>query len=136
MDLYYYFPNYRTGVCWYYKQKLQLHNFTLFVLNNADITLYAWHEANISVTTNEFTRFTINYVENLPPQYKNVIHHNRTFFSGEGPYYDGSRQCPFGAGAFLQAANIFSKRLFISHANGLTQIAIHYKKCSLRLFFK
>lgn len=57
----------------YYKQKLQLHNFTLYVLNNADVTLYAWHEADGGVTANEFTSCIINYLENLPPQYNKII---------------------------------------------------------------
>ncbi|XP_050063021.1 52 kDa repressor of the inhibitor of the protein kinase-like [Aphis gossypii] len=30
----------------YYKQKLQLHNFTIYRLNDKDVTLYVWHEGN------------------------------------------------------------------------------------------
>lgn len=38
----------------YYKQKLQIHNFTVFELNSKTVDLYVWHECNGGVTANEF----------------------------------------------------------------------------------
>lgn len=57
----------------YYKQKLQFHNFTIYVLNNRDVTLYTWHEADGGVTSNEFSSCIIDYLKQLPEQYKKVI---------------------------------------------------------------
>lgn len=49
----------------YYKQKLQLHNFTIYRLNDKDVTLYVWHEGNGSVSANEFTSCIIQYIDTL-----------------------------------------------------------------------
>lgn len=46
----------------YYKLKLQVHNFTIYALNNKKVTLYVWHEANGGVSSNEFTSCVIDYL--------------------------------------------------------------------------
>lgn len=46
----------------YYKLKLQMHNFTIYALNNKKVSLYVWHEANGAVTSNEFTSCVIDYL--------------------------------------------------------------------------
>ncbi|KAF2894129.1 hypothetical protein ILUMI_12043 [Ignelater luminosus] len=53
----------------YYKQKLQLHNFTTYELNNSEVSLYVWHE----VSSNEFTSCLIDYISNIADSYKEVI---------------------------------------------------------------
>ena len=45
----------------YYKKKLQLHNFTIYELNNSDVTLYVWNETDGCVTYNEFTSCIVDY---------------------------------------------------------------------------
>lgn len=50
----------------FYKKKLQLHNFTIYKLNDHDVTLYVWNKTDGNVTANEFTTCIINYVDNLP----------------------------------------------------------------------
>ncbi|CAI6368591.1 unnamed protein product [Macrosiphum euphorbiae] len=57
----------------YYKQKLQLHNFTIYRLNDKDFTLYVWHEGNGSVSANEFTSCIIQYIDTLPNEVTEVI---------------------------------------------------------------
>lgn len=57
----------------YYKQKLQLHNFTIYRLNDKDVTLYVWHEGDGSVNANEFTRCIIQYIDTLPNEVTEVI---------------------------------------------------------------
>lgn len=47
----------------YYKQKLQIHNFTVYSLNNADVDLYVWHECNGGVTSNEFTSCIVDFIK-------------------------------------------------------------------------
>lgn len=56
----------------YYKQKLQLHNFTIYVLNNKDVTLYVWHESNGGVSMNEFTTCIVDFVSNQSNNYTKV----------------------------------------------------------------
>ncbi|GLV33375.1 hypothetical protein CBL_20118, partial [Carabus blaptoides fortunei] len=47
----------------YYKQKLQIHNFTVYALNDKKVDLYVWHEANGNVTANEFTTCIVDYIK-------------------------------------------------------------------------
>lgn len=56
----------------YYKQKLQVHNFTIYRLHDHDVTLYVWHESNGHVTANEFTSCIIDYISNLTTEVKEV----------------------------------------------------------------
>ncbi|KAF6216788.1 hypothetical protein GE061_001138 [Apolygus lucorum] len=48
----------------YYKQKLQVHNFSIYELNQGHVELYVWHEADGGVTSNEFTSCLIDYISN------------------------------------------------------------------------
>lgn len=57
----------------YYKQKLQIHNFTIYVLNNKDVTLYVWHETNGGVTCNEFTSCIVDFISNQNKCYDHVV---------------------------------------------------------------
>jgi len=57
----------------FYKQKLQLHNFRIYKLNDHDVTLYVWNESDGNVTTNEFTTCIINYIDNLPSEVSEVV---------------------------------------------------------------
>ena len=47
----------------YYKTKLQVHNFTLYSLNDEEVTLYVWDEANGGVGVNEFVSCITDFVE-------------------------------------------------------------------------
>lgn len=40
--------------CMYYKQKLQVHNFTIKEENSNHVELYVWHEASGGVSSNEY----------------------------------------------------------------------------------
>ena len=57
----------------YYKRKLQVHNMTFYRLNDGDVHLYVWHEANGNVSSNEFTSCVIDYIKHLPAQVNNII---------------------------------------------------------------
>ena len=57
----------------YYHTKLQLHNFSIFRLNDADVTLYVWNETNGGVTANEFASCVVDYINGLPAEIKEVI---------------------------------------------------------------
>lgn len=46
----------------YYKLKLQLHNFTIYALNNKEVSLYVWDESNGGVSSNEFASCIIDYL--------------------------------------------------------------------------
>jgi len=49
----------------FYKQKLQVHNFTIYNLGDKSVTLYVWHEANGGVTANEFISCIVDFIMNL-----------------------------------------------------------------------
>lgn len=56
----------------YYSQKLQVHNFSIYVSNTKDVHLYVWHEGDGKVSSNEFTTCIIDFIKkNL--KYKKVI---------------------------------------------------------------
>lgn len=57
----------------FYKRKLQLHNFTIYKLNDHDVILYVWNETDGNMTANEFTTCIINYNENLPCEVSEVV---------------------------------------------------------------
>ena len=57
----------------YYKQKLQIHNFTIYRCNDAEVDLYVWHEGNGGMGANEFVTCIANYLEGLPTDKKRVI---------------------------------------------------------------
>lgn len=47
----------------YYTQKLQLHNFTVYVSNNIDIRWYIWHKEDGKGAANEFTTCVIDCIK-------------------------------------------------------------------------
>lgn len=49
----------------YYKQKLQLQNQSIYIINNKDVYLYVWHEGDGGGTTNEFTSCMIDFIVSL-----------------------------------------------------------------------
>nr|CAH7749532.1 unnamed protein product [Callosobruchus chinensis] len=57
----------------YYKQKLQLHNFTIYINNNKDVHCYVWHESDGNVTSNEFTTCLIDFLAKFTDREKIVI---------------------------------------------------------------
>lgn len=57
----------------YYKQKLQLHDFTIYRLNDGRADLYVWHEGDGGVTANEFISCIVSYIESLPDVVKHII---------------------------------------------------------------
>lgn len=47
----------------YYKQKLQLHNFTIYISNSKEVHCYVWHEGDGSVTSNEFVSCIMHFIK-------------------------------------------------------------------------
>ncbi len=57
----------------YYKRKLQIHNFTIFRLNDKHVKLYVWDEANGGVGANEFSSCIADYISKLPDTVSHVV---------------------------------------------------------------
>ena len=49
----------------HYKHKLQIHNLTIYCLNDSEVKLYVWQKADGRVKTNEFTPYINDYVPML-----------------------------------------------------------------------
>lgn len=47
----------------YYKQKLQIHIFTIYINNNKDVVVYIWHEGDGGVTACEFITCIMGFVQ-------------------------------------------------------------------------
>lgn len=56
----------------YYKPKLQIHNQSIYIINNKDVHLYVWHEGDGGVTANEFTSCLIHFITSQL-NYKKII---------------------------------------------------------------
>lgn len=56
----------------YYKQKLQVHNQSIYINNNKDVHLYVWHDGDGGVTANEFTSCLIHFIKSQLT-YKKII---------------------------------------------------------------
>lgn len=58
----------------YYKQKLQVHNFTVYELNEPkNVCLYVWNETEGGVTANEFTSCISHYMRSVPESFKEIV---------------------------------------------------------------
>lgn len=57
----------------YYSQKLQVHDFTIYCLNNGDVYLYVWHEGEGGVTSNEFVSCIADLIYNIADSYEEVV---------------------------------------------------------------
>jgi len=57
----------------YFKQKLAVHNFTLYNLANDDVVCYVWHEGEGELNANIFASFVTSYLENETECDKEVI---------------------------------------------------------------
>jgi len=57
----------------YYKMKLQVHNFTVYRLNDGAVKLFVWHEGNGGVTSNEFVSCIIDYIRQQPSTVKSFV---------------------------------------------------------------
>jgi hypothetical protein len=57
----------------YYKRKLQIHNFTIYRLNDSHVQLYVWGETNGGVGANEFSSCIAKYINKLPDKVKHVV---------------------------------------------------------------
>lgn len=57
----------------YYSQKLQLHDFTIYCLNNADVFLYVWHEGEGAVTSNEFVSCVSDFIKKMCDKYEEIV---------------------------------------------------------------
>lgn len=57
----------------YYKQKLQIHIFTIYINNNKDVVVYIWHEGDGGVTACEFITCIMDFVQKQKEEkgYKN-----------------------------------------------------------------
>lgn len=49
--------------CQYYKQKLQLHIFTIYINNTKDVLMFVWYEGDGGVICNEFVTCIVTFVE-------------------------------------------------------------------------
>jgi hypothetical protein len=57
----------------YYKRKLQVHNFTIYRLNDNHVQLYVWNETDGGVGANEFSSCVANYICKLSDTVKHIV---------------------------------------------------------------
>ena len=57
----------------YYKLKLQIHNFTVYRINDSNVQLFVWHEGEGGVSSNEFVSCIVSYISSLPATVTKII---------------------------------------------------------------
>ena len=113
----------------YYKMKLQIHNFTVYELNNGDVTLYVWHEANGGVTGNEFTSCIVDYLSNIGQSYKHIV-----LISDGCTYQNRNKILSSALSDLAQRKNITIEQLYLE--KGHTQMEADSVHATLEHYFK
>lgn len=105
----------------YYKLKLQVHNFTIYSLNDRKVTLYVWHEANGGVTCNEFTSCLIDYLQDIPDNYKTVV-----LISDGCNYQNRNKTLASALSDFCKFKNITVQQLYLEKGHTMMEAdAVH-----------
>lgn len=100
----------------YYKQKLQLHNFTFYVLNNKDVTLYVWHESNGGVTSNEFTSCVIDFISSQADKFSKY-----TIISDGYNYQNRNRVLASALSGLASEKNLLIRQLFLEKGHTMME---------------
>ena len=113
----------------YYKQKLQLHNFTIYSLNNKDVTLYVWHEGNGHVGSNEFASCIHDYIQRHLHQYNHFI-----FINDGCNYQNRNKLLASVLSDMARIYNLTIQQLFLE--KGHTQMEADSVHSSLEFYFQ
>jgi len=101
----------------FYKMKLQIHNFTIYRLNDKAVNLYVWHEGNGGVTCNEFTSCIVDYIS--CEEHKSVSHF---VFISDGCGYQNRNKVLSSALANLAAEkNITIEQLYLERGHTMME---------------
>lgn len=100
----------------YYKMKLQLHNFTIYALNDKNVSLYVWHEASGGVTCNEFTSCLIDYLSNIPTNFKSV-----NLISDGCNYQNRNKTLASALSDFAKAKDITIQQLYLEKGHTMME---------------
>ena len=57
----------------YYKRKWQVHNFTIFRLNDNDVLQFFWYKSCGGVGANEFSSYIANYIYKVPSTVTHIV---------------------------------------------------------------
>ncbi|CAH2004694.1 unnamed protein product [Acanthoscelides obtectus] len=112
----------------YYKQKLQLHNFTIFVLNNKEVSLYVWHESNGGVSSNEFATCVIDFLSSCEHKYQTV-----TLISDGCTYQNRNKVLGSALRDYAVQSGILIRQLFLE--KGHTMMECDSVHASLEKYF-
>ena len=113
----------------YYKQKLQVHNFTIYELNKGDVHLYVWHEANGGVSSNEFTSCIADYISKISNSYKHVV-----LISDGCNYQNRNKVLASTLSDLAKTKSIVIEQLFL--AKGHTMMEADSVHATLEQYFK
>lgn len=115
----------------YYKQKLQIHNFTVFALNNKNVDLYVWHESNGGVSANEFTTCIVEFIK-ITKEHQNYNH--ITLISDGCGYQNRNKVLSSALLKLSQELNITIEQLILERGHTMMEAdAVH---SSLEAYFK
>lgn len=105
----------------YYKMKLQCHNFTVYNVSTKNVTVYFWHEADGSVTANEFTSCLVDYIQTLSPEVKQVI-----IISGGCGHQNRNRILSSALSDLAQRLGIIIEQLYLEKGHTMMEVdSIH-----------
>lgn len=113
----------------FYKQKLQVHNFTIYNLGDKPVTLYVWHEANGGVTANEFISCIVDFIMNLNQDVEQV-----TLISDGCNYQNRNKSLASALRLLSKEKNVDIEQLFL--CKGHTMMEVDSVHSTLEHYFK
>lgn len=114
----------------YYKQKLQIHNFTIYINNNKDVHCYVWYEADGTVSSNEFTTCITDFIEKIAAGLEKVI------LISDGCAYQNKNKVLVSALAFYTTLHRKTTIEQIILEKGHTMMEVDSVHSSLEFYFK
>jgi len=113
----------------FYKQKLQVHNFTINNLGDKSVTLYVWHEANGGVTANEFISCIVDFIMNLNQDVEQV-----TLISDGCNYQNRNKSLASALRLLSKEKNVDIEQLFLCKDHTMMEVdSVH---STLEHYFK
>jgi hypothetical protein len=113
----------------YYKQKLHVHNFTVYCSNNGKVDMYVWHEGEGGVSANEFASCIEHYILDLQENFQHVI-----LISDGCNYQNRNKVLASVLSRIAKEKKIVIEQLFLEKGHTMMEVdSIH---SSLEHFFK
>ena len=114
-------PNIKASAV-YYKQKLKVHDFTFYQLNDRKVDLYVWHEGEGSVSANELVSCIISHLHSLSNDIDKVI-----LISDGCGYQNRNKTLSSALSDFAKARSVTVEQLILERGHTMMEAdSVHF----------